>query len=54
MGVVLSIDGGMCVHINSSLHEIHVAFMGREGSYYLDDPSHNLPVDPLGISCLIH
>ena len=36
LGVVLSTDVGMRVHINSSLHENHVVIMGRKGSYFLD------------------
>ena len=31
-------DVGMRVDINSSLHENHVAIMGRKGSYLLDEP----------------
>ena len=37
LGVVLRIDVGMRVHINSSLHVNHVDIMGINGSYFLDD-----------------
>ena len=37
LGVVLSINVGMRVHNNSSLHENHVIIMSINGSYFLDD-----------------
>ena len=37
LGVVLNIDMGMRVHINSSLYVNHVDIMGIKGSYFLDD-----------------
>ena len=37
LGVVLSIDMGMRVHINSSLHVNHVAIISINELYFLDD-----------------
>ena len=37
LGIVLSPDVGMRVHMNSSLHVNHASIMGINGSYFVDD-----------------